>query len=125
MGEQLITIGSMPPAAFKAFVYGLYVKSCLNVACDLEKLVSDGPLCRNREYESVVLSIVRKIREEVTEEENIIPRDLVAIVSGNQEAMEEARRSVLMFGRVMCYWENIVDAARNRTDYLKACECRG
>ena len=111
MGEQLIALGELPAASFKAYVRAEFARVQTATMRFLEeKLASNAG--KYPPWEKDVRTISENIKRSISEENSIIPLDLQAEV-GTEAALGFAQKSLRSYGQLLCSWEELVAESRN------------
>jgi hypothetical protein len=109
IGEQIVTLASTSRTTFKYLVCTLYVQSRLSMGKMWEDLIEANHLGSKQLIHNLT-SLSRSSRLSLLNELNIIPRDL-ASTSNPDGALAKCQDLILMYGKLMLHWENIVAAA--------------
>ncbi len=111
IGEQLIALGSLPPGSFKSYLRGEFAK----VQTSLLKFLDEKLTANAGKYsfwEKDVRTMAASLKRSIAEENSIVPADVEAQV-GAASALEFAQQSLKLYGRLLCGWEELTQAARN------------
>jgi hypothetical protein len=111
MGEQLAALGDLPAKSFKSYVRGEFVRVQTSTLKYIEEKLASHP-GKYPQWERDVRTMCANIKRSISQEDSIVPLDVEA-ETGGASALEFARQSIAMYGRLMCGWAELVSEARN------------
>jgi hypothetical protein len=109
VGQYLKTVGSLSPKSFAIFMNSLVMKNWGTVLRYIEEKLSQDQT-RDGAYRKDLESLYRNIVELMSAGGPIVPSDLAAIVGG-QRAIEMFPGLLIQFGKLLCVWDVICEAA--------------
>jgi len=109
IAEQLISVGSMSPRLFSSYVRCVYIQSRFELLAFLDLRVARS-FVKHQQWHDEIREMSKRIRQSMIEPDNIVPVDLRKTF-GVDHSLEIARLSILRYGMLIKYWEDITSIA--------------
>lgn len=110
MGRVLITLGELPAGAFHDYLRQHKMTESRNIINLLEKQLAFSASSSASNYTSDVQAYIHRIIEGDSRQQAGIPAELLYRYD-QQEALNQARKLTLLYGRLLCSWPDMIHTA--------------